>query len=89
MSGDPSVKAYLGEMLGQYEKIRPVVQSGNETPDIILKGKLSTAMDAGIQVDVERAKIPDRRHLIAQQCHFTADGNKDDGDLIAKHAPLK
>lgn len=63
MSSDPSVKAYLGELLGQYEKIRPVMQSGNEMLDIILNGKLSAAMDAGISVEVEKAKIPEKLPL--------------------------
>ena len=63
MSSEPAIQAYLNELMGQYENIRPVVQSGNKMIDIILNGKLSAAMDAGIRVEVEKAKIPEKLPL--------------------------
>lgn len=59
MSTESPVKAYLQELLGQYDNIRPVVQSGNEMLDIILNSKLGTAMDMGIHIEMEKAKLPE------------------------------
>ena len=58
MGGDERRTEYLAELIGQNQKIRPVVESGNEMLDIILNGKLSAAVDAGIQVEVPRAAAP-------------------------------
>ena len=60
MSGEAKVKEYLGTLIGQNKKIRPVVQSGNEMLDIILSGGLSAAVDAGIRVDILRAEAPEQ-----------------------------
>lgn len=58
MNDENQMKDYLTTLIGQNEKIRPVLQSGNEMLDIILNGKLSAAMDAGIKVDIIRAEAP-------------------------------
>lgn len=58
MSDENQIKEYLATLIGQNERIRPVLQSGNEMLDIILNGKLSAAMDAGIKVDIVRAEAP-------------------------------
>ena len=63
MTGEPEVAGYLDELLGQNEKIRPVVQSGNEMLDIILNGKLSAAADAGIKVEIVRMQAPEKLPL--------------------------
>ena len=63
MTGEPEVAAYLDELLGQNEKIRPVIQSGNEMLDIILNGKLSAAADAGIKVEIVRMQAPEKLPL--------------------------
>lgn len=63
MTGEPEVAAYLDELLGQNEKIRPVIQSGNEMLDIILNGKLSAAADAGINVEIVRMQVPEKLPL--------------------------
>lgn len=63
MTGEPEVAAYLDELLGQNEKIRPVIQSGNEMLDIILNGKLSAAADAGINVEIVRMQAPEKLPL--------------------------
>lgn len=55
--------AYLDELIGENEKIRPVVQSGNEMLDVILNGKLSAAADAGIAVEIARMNAPDKLPL--------------------------
>lgn len=60
MSKDEKVTAYLAELIGQNEKIRPVVQSGNETLDIILNGKIAAAADAGIEVQILKAEAPEQ-----------------------------
>lgn len=57
-TGDEKTAAYLDELIGQNEKIRPVVQSGNEMLDIILNSKLSTAVDRGIAVEIARTQAP-------------------------------
>ena len=55
---DEKTAAYLDELIGENEKIRPVVQSGNEMLDVILNGKLSAAADAGITVELVRTQAP-------------------------------
>lgn len=58
MGGDERRTAYLTELIGQNQRIRPIVESGNEMLDIILNGKLGAAVDAGIRVDIQRAEAP-------------------------------
>ena len=60
---DEKSAAYLDELIGENEKIRPVVQSGNEMLDVILNSKLSAADDAGIAVEIARMKAPDKLPL--------------------------
>ena len=60
---DEKSAAYLDELIGENEKIRPVVQSGNEMLDVILNSKLSAAADAGITVEIARMKAPDKLPL--------------------------
>ncbi len=55
--GGPAA-AYLDELMEQNEKIRPVVQSGNEIIDIILNAKLSAAESARIKTDITRVSAP-------------------------------
>ncbi|MDE7245498.1 MAG: ATP-binding protein [Oscillospiraceae bacterium] len=62
-TGDEKTAAYLDELIGKNEKIRPVVQSGNEMLDVILNGKLSAAADAGIAVEIARMEAPDKLPL--------------------------
>ncbi len=50
---------YLDDLIGQNEKIRPVVQSGNGMLDIILNAKLSQAIEAGVKVEVLRCTAPE------------------------------
>lgn len=58
MSNEETIKAYLGELIGQNQNIRPVVQSGNEMLDIILNSKLGIAADEGIKVEIVKANAP-------------------------------
>ena len=60
---DEKAAAYLDKLIGENEKIRPVVQSGNEMLDVILNSKLSAAADAGIAVEIARMKAPDKLPL--------------------------
>lgn len=62
-TADEKTAAYLDELIGQNEKIRPVIQSGNEMLDVILNGKLSAAADAGIAVELARTQAPDKLPL--------------------------
>lgn len=63
MSGEEQVADYLTDLIGQTEKTRPVVQSENEMLDIILNGKLTAAIDAGIQVEIVKAEAPEKLPL--------------------------
>lgn len=58
-TADEKTAAYLDELIGENEKIRPVIQSGNEMLDIILNGKLSAAAGAGITVEAVRTQAPE------------------------------
>lgn len=58
MTGERAVADYLDEIMGENEKIRSVIRSGNEMLDIILNGKLAAAADAGISVELVRMEAP-------------------------------
>lgn len=51
---------YLDRLIGQNEKIRPVIQCGNQVPDILLNGKLSAAVNQGIGVEIIRSQAPEQ-----------------------------
>ncbi len=86
MTADPKTQRYLDELLGDTEKIRSVVQSGNEMLDIILNSKLSAAADAGIAVELMRAQAPPRLPLSdAELCSLVV--NLMDNALEAAGAP--
>ena len=58
MDSDEKRTAYLAELIGQNQKIRPIVESGNEMLDIIINGRLGAAVDAGIHVEIPHVTAP-------------------------------
>lgn len=58
ISNEETVKSYLTELIGQNEKIRPVVQSRNEILDIILNSKLTTAINSGVKLELIKTEAP-------------------------------
>ncbi|MGN1349995.1 MAG: sensor histidine kinase [Anaerovoracaceae bacterium] len=60
MTSESEVAGYIDELMGQNEKIRSVVQSGNEILDIIINSRLSEAADAGIRVEIPRMQAPEK-----------------------------
>ena len=60
MTADENTVAYLDTLIGQNKAVRPIIHTGNQTLDIILNSKLFAAIDAGIQVNVERACAPEK-----------------------------
>lgn len=67
MTGERSVADYLDEIIGENEKIRSVIQSGNEMLDIILNGKLTAAADAGIKIELVRMQAPAKLPLSSRE----------------------
>lgn len=63
MTDEAAIREYLKSLTGQYQQIRPVVQTGNEVIDIILNGTLSAAMDDGIHVEVVQTRLPEKLPL--------------------------
>ena len=63
ISNEETVKSYLAELIGQNEKIRPVVQSGNEMLDIILNSKLNTAINSGVKLELIKTEAPKKLPL--------------------------
>ncbi|MDD6050175.1 MAG: GHKL domain-containing protein [Clostridiales bacterium] len=59
MSGEENVQRYLDELLLQNANIRPVVQSGNAMLDVIVNGKLTQAINAGVRVELVRTDAPE------------------------------
>ena len=59
MSGEESVQRYLDELLSQNASIRPVVQSGNPMLDVIVNGKLTQAINAGVHIELVRTGAPE------------------------------
>lgn len=85
-TADPKTQEYLDELLGEAEKIRPVVQSGNEVLDIIVNSKLSAADAAGIAVELLRVQAPPELPLSdAELCSLVV--NLLDNALEAAVAP--
>lgn len=86
MTEDPQVAGYLDELIGENEKIRPVIQSGNETLDIILNSKLGEAAGHGIVVETIRARAPESLPLSdAELCSLVM--NIMDNAIEAASAP--
>lgn len=52
------MKDYLTDLISQSEEIRTVVRTGNETVDIILNSKISSARGQGITVEIQRVQAP-------------------------------
>ena len=63
MDSDEKQTKYLAELIGQNQKIRPVVERGNEILDIILNGRLGTAIDAGIRIEIPHIAAPSKLPL--------------------------
>ena len=59
MSNEESVQRYLDELLSQNASIRPVVQSGNSMLDVIINGRLTQAINAGVQIELVRTGAPE------------------------------
>jgi len=86
MTDEGQRTAYLDELIGQNKKIRPVVQSGNQMLDILLNGKLSQAISAGVRVELLRCCAPERLPLSdAELCSVVA--NLLDNAVAAATAP--
>ena len=86
MTGETEVADYLDELIGQNEKIRPVLQSGNQMLDIILNGKLTAAADAGIKIEIARMQAPEKLPLSdAELCSLLV--NIMDNAVAAAAAP--
>lgn len=78
--------AYLEELLGQNEKVTPVVQSGNHMLDILLNGKLSQAIAAGVRVEITCCQAPPALPLSdAELCSLVI--NLMDNAIAAVSAP--
>lgn len=58
IAADEKTISYLDELIGENEKIRSVIQSGNEVLDIILNSKLNVAAESGIAVEIVRMQAP-------------------------------
>lgn len=86
MTDEGQRTTYLDELIGQNEKIRPVVQSGNQMLDILLNGKLSQAISAGVRVELRRCRAPARLPLSdAELCSVVV--NLMDNAVAAAAAP--
>lgn len=59
MTREDQIADYLDSLLEQNKKIRPVIQSGNETLDIILNGKLAEIEDSGAKLQIENTVAPE------------------------------
>ena len=63
MTAEAHTRRYLDELLSQNETIRPVIQSGNDMLDVILNGKLTQAINAGVRVELVRTHAPEKLPL--------------------------
>lgn len=58
-TSDKAAIDYLEELIGQQQALSPVVQSRNQTLDIILNAKLREAVEKGISVEVIQINAPE------------------------------
>lgn len=58
-TSDKATVDYLDELIGQQHALSPVVQSRNQTLDIILNAKLGEAAEKGVAVEVIRTDVPE------------------------------
>ena len=63
LDNTPQAAEYLDKLIGDNEKIQPVVQSGNKMFDLILNSKIGAASAKGIQVEILRADIAEKLPL--------------------------
>lgn len=63
MTHDPQTADYLDGLIGQNEKIRSVVQSGNIILDTILNTGISRAEKSNIAVEIVRMQVPEQLPL--------------------------
>ena len=63
MTDEERVRQYLDELLRQNESIRPVIRSGNEMLDVIINGKLTQAINAGVRIELVRTHAPGKLPL--------------------------
>ena len=63
LDNTPQAAAYLEKLIGDNEKIQPVIQSGNKMLDLILNSKIASAAAKGIKVEIIRAEIADQLPL--------------------------
>lgn len=57
LENTPQAAAYLDQLIGDNEKVRPVVQSGNRMFDLIVNSKIASASARGIKVEIIRSDI--------------------------------
>lgn len=57
-TSDTATAKYLEELIGQQQTLSPVIQSRNQTLDIILNAKLGEASEKGIAAEVIQADVP-------------------------------
>lgn len=57
------VAGYLDELIGQAQDVRPVVSSRNQTLNIIINGKLNTAIAKNISPEIIRSDAPENLPL--------------------------
>lgn len=57
------VSGYLEELIGQAERIRPVISCRNQTLNILLNGKLGIARAKGIETEIDRCDAPEKLPL--------------------------
>lgn len=63
MDSEEARTAYLGELLGQNERIHPVFQSGNKIIDIIISSSMRMINESGITFEVVRSAAPEKLPL--------------------------
>ena len=58
MIGEGPAADYLDNLIGQNKKIHSVIQSGNETLDLILNGTLADIVDSEVNLQILNARAP-------------------------------
>ena len=63
MVSEPRAAAYIDELCGEVESVPGVVNTGNAMLDILLNSRLKAALDAGIELQLDRLQAPEQLPL--------------------------
>lgn len=60
---DGPAAQYLDTLIGQNDRVRPVIQCGNEVLDLVIGSRMAIAGERGVRIELQRTTAPERLAL--------------------------